>query len=48
MTSAVDGRSEPWLLGQDTYYRELEASFDEEASGQLIGLADAIADLKTR
>jgi hypothetical protein len=29
-------------------HRELEASFTEEQSGQLIDLADAIADLRTR
>jgi hypothetical protein len=29
-------------------HRELEASFAEEASGQLIDLADAMTDLRTR
>jgi hypothetical protein len=28
--------------------RELEASFDEEAAGQLVDAADVIADLRTR
>jgi hypothetical protein len=33
---------------RDALHRDLEASFDEEEAGELIDLADAMADLRAR